>query len=98
VTHPVVREQFLGLTPPLPAAPNNDGPDDSDDSDDSDDDVVPGTEFALDDTVYLVIDLTVDDDQVVCEIVETGDDALNVGDQVNLPMDQVKQALAEYNC
>jgi hypothetical protein len=96
VTHPVVREQFLGLPPPLPAAPNNDGPDDSDDSDDED--VVPGTEFAQDDTVYLVIDLTVDNDQVVCEIVETGNDALKVGDQVNLPMDQVKQALAEYNC
>jgi hypothetical protein len=99
VTHPVVREQFLGIPPPLPAAANNDGPDgDSADSDDSDDDVVPGTEFALDDTVYVVVDLTVDDDQVVCEIVETGDDALKVGDQVNLPMDQVRQALAEYNC
>jgi hypothetical protein len=49
-----------------------------------------------DSTLFLVRDFTVDGSEVACEVSESGNDGLDEGDELNLPMDVVKQGVRDY--
>jgi hypothetical protein len=91
VTNLDVRQQLLGLLPPLPA-PNNAAPLAV---------AVPvvleiDTKFEHDGVLFVVRDVTAN--EVVCQVVEVYDnDELDNLDEVNLPLPLVQQAVAEYN-
>jgi hypothetical protein len=91
VTNLDVRQQLLGLLPPLPA-PNNAAPLAV---------AVPvvlevDTKFEHDGVLFVVRDVTAN--EVVCQVVEVYDnDELDNLDDVNLPLPLVQQAVAEYN-
>jgi hypothetical protein len=60
--------------------------------------VVPNsTEFEHQGTLFLVVDVTADGDEGVCEVEESTNPNLVVGERVNFPINWIKQAVAEYN-
>jgi hypothetical protein len=91
VGDPLVRQELLGLpTAPPPALPNIADPEAVI--------LVPNmTEFEHNGTLFIVRSLMVDSDEVVCEVLETDDDDLSMEDQINLPLEIVKDAVTEYN-
>jgi hypothetical protein len=93
VTDRLVHQHLPGLLPP-PQLPLNNG--------------VPQqvgvqvalevdeSQFELDDTVYIVRDFTDNGDEVVCEVLESSNDAIDEGGMVNFPVGVVQQAVMDY--
>jgi hypothetical protein len=86
----IAQEQLLGV-PPVPPPLNNNIVQEQEVL------LIPDeSQFMHDGTLFLVRDFTVDGIEVVCEVSESGNDGLNEGDELNLPMDVVKQGVRDY--
>jgi hypothetical protein len=86
----IAQEQLLGV-PPVPPPLNNTIVQEQEVL------LIPDqSQFMHDGTLFLVCDFSVDGSEVVCEVSESGNDGLNEGDELNLPMDVVKQGVREY--
>jgi hypothetical protein len=86
-----IRQQLLGVQP-LSAMPNieEDGH--------SAAEVVPNfTQFQYQGTLFLVVAISADGKEGVCQVEETTNNNFIVGEQVNFGMDLVQQAVAQYN-
>ena len=85
IANPTVREELLGL-PPLPAllitADANGGSA-----------IENMTQFEYEGTLYLVRHLSIAGDEVICEVVEPGNDELEEFQEVTLPFDVVQHLL-----
>jgi hypothetical protein len=88
-----VRQNLLGIQPPLPAMPNNE-----EDAANSAVEVVPNfTQFQHQGTLFLVIEISADGEEGVCQVEETTNNNFIVGGQVHFGMNLVKLAVAQYN-
>jgi hypothetical protein len=91
VSDPVVRQELLCLPPAPPPVQNPTYPHHQTVL------IAKSTEFEHDGTLYQVNAVTIDGAEVVCEVLETDDDALNEADLINLPMEVVMEAVTNYN-
>jgi hypothetical protein len=86
----IAQEQLLGV-PPVPPPLNNNIVQEQEVL------LIPDqSQFMHDGSLFLVRDFTVDGSKVVCEVSESGHDGLDEGDELNLPMDVVKQGVRDY--
>jgi hypothetical protein len=86
VTDDGIKEKLLGLPPTLPPVLQE-----------VEVLLVPNeSQFEHDGMLFLVRNISVDGSEVVCEVLDGGDDGRNEGDQINLPLDVVRQRVREY--
>jgi hypothetical protein len=87
-----IRQQLLGVQP-IPAMPTID-----EDGHSAAEEVVPNfTQFQYQGTLFLVVAISADGKEGVCQVEETTNNNFIIGEQVNFGMDLVKEAVAQYN-
>jgi hypothetical protein len=86
VTDAGIKEKLLGLPPTLPPVLQE-----------VEVLLVPNeSQFEHEGMLFLVRNISVDGSEVVCEVSDGGNDGRNEGDQINLPLDVVRQRVREY--